>query len=91
MEVNEIITNEEDIKAVMEVAKACISNGFKKGFGIGCIAVVAVAAAGKYAFIPLAKKIKAKLDKKKAESTLDDQSEVSEVTIIDEDDEIKGI
>ena len=34
MEVNEIITNEEDIKAGMEVAKACISNGFKKGFGI---------------------------------------------------------
>lgn len=91
MEVNEIITNEEVIETAKEAVDTCIGSGFKKGFGIGCIAVVAVAAAGKYAIIPLAKKIKAKLDKKKAESTSDAQSEVSEVAVIDEDEEIKGI
>lgn len=78
MEVNEIITNGEIIETAKEAVDTCIGSGFKKGFGLGCIAVIAIAAAGKYAVKPIAKKIKTLIDKKKAESVSDAESDISD-------------
>ncbi len=85
MEVNEIITNEEVIDTAKEAVDACIGSGFKNGFGLGCITVIAIVAAGKYAVKPIAKKIKTMLDQKKAESGSDTESDISDNEEVDEE------